>query len=97
MSALDPGAMEHRPGLEGIFDLLDAIAEARQDDLLVVTTAALRRVHGLYPGADERRLRGTGHQQARVEIHNAIVEVFDEYLTILEAGPGLPGSGTCAA
>lgn len=79
-----------RQRLQEAFDAIDAVAEREQHTVLLMCATALRRVHDLYPRADELRLRGTPEHRARVDIHNTIVEVLNGYLKAV----ALPGEGS---
>lgn len=73
-----------REELTQTFDAIEMVADQNQNDILLMCVSALRHVHGLYPDADELRHRGSPRQQARVDIHNAIVAVLNTYLEAVD-------------
>lgn len=74
---LDPSA---RRDMIEIFDTLEVVADQQQNHLLLMTVAALRDVHALFPGADALNMRGTHEQTTRILIHNTIANVFNPVL-----------------
>lgn len=83
----DSAATSRRRDIDSLLGDLLEDAGRRSDPLALVALTALRRVHGLYPDAEQPCRRGTPENRAHTDIHNAVVEVFAAAASITGLAP----------
>lgn len=67
-----------RSGVVYALDQFEKWAQETGDTVAETLVLALRRIHDLYPEADDLEQRGTPQHQARVDIHNIIAAAIAE-------------------